>query len=241
MEPSSPLPPPLRTLEERLAHRFADPQILLEALTHPSTAQGKERKAAAPDNERLEFLGDAVLQLAVTERLYALFPEAPEGQLTPWRASLVSRARMADLATRLGLGDLLSMSRGEERNGGRTRQSILANAMEAVFGAVFRDAGWEAARKVILHLLDTEIAHLHAAPQEAAAINAKGELQELLQREGKEAPRYLCLKEEGASHDRFYEVLVTWKGLELARGTGKSKHEAEFAAAAEALKSLAKK
>ena len=235
------LPENLRALEERLGHRFTDPQILLESLTHPSTAPNKERKGTEPDNERLEFLGDPVLQLAVTERLFLLFPGIPEGRLTPWRASLVSRNRMAALATALGLGDLLRMSRGEERNGGRTRQSILANGMEAVFGAVFRDAGWETSRAVILRLLEPEFAQLQNAPREAEAINAKGELQELLQKESKEAPRYLCLKEEGASHDRLYEVLVTWKGLELARGTGKSKHEAEFAAAAEALKGLAKK
>ena len=147
-------------LQQRLGYTFRDAAHLREALTHPSIHNGGVRghESAQADNERLEFLGDAVLQLAITDRLYEVFPNEPEGRLTPWRAALVSRERMARLAADLGLGELLSMSRGEERNGGRTRTSNLANAMESVFGAIFRDGGWEAARDVILLLLNGEIA-----------------------------------------------------------------------------------
>ena len=222
--------------QARLGHVFRDPALLREALTHPSvhSAGGSQR---GKDNERLEFLGDAVLQLAVTARLYDAFPEAPEGRLTQWRATLVSRERMARLAGELGLGALLAMSHGEERNQGRTRGSNLANAMEAVLGALFRDGGWEAAQAAVDRLLGPEIGRLADEAAESGA-NAKGRLQELLQREGAEPPRYLCLREEGAAHDRVYEAAVAWRGAELGRGTGKSKQEAEFEAARAALAAL---
>jgi len=223
----------VRKLEERLGHVFRDPALLREALTHPSTRLGA--RTGQPDNERLEFLGDAVLQLAVTERLYDLLPEAPEGKLTQTRATLVSRNQMAKLAEEIGLGALLEMSFGEERNQGRTRSSNLANAMEAVIGAVFRDGGWEAARAAVARLLDPAVATNIAA---AADANAKGDLQELLQRTGGTPPRYLCLREEGPAHDRFYEVAVERDGKELGRGTGKNKQEAEFHAARAALAAL---
>ena len=223
----------VRKLEERLGHVFRDPALLREALTHPSTRLGA--RTGQPDNERLEFLGDAVLQLAVTERLYDLLPEAPEGKLTQTRATLVSRNQMAKLAEEIGLGALLEMSFGEERNQGRSRSSNLANAMEAVIGAVFRDGGWEAARAAVARLLDPAVATNIAA---AADANAKGDLQELLQRTGGTPPRYLCLREEGPAHDRFYEVAVERDGKELGRGTGKNKQEAEFHAARAALAAL---
>ena len=223
----------VRKLEERLGHVFRDPALLREALTHPSTRLGA--RTGQPDNERLEFLGDAVLQLAVTERLYDLLPEAPEGKLTQTRATLVSRNQMAKLAEEIGLGALLEMSFGEERNQGRTRSSNLAHAMEAVIGAVFRDGGWEAARAAVARLLDPAVATNIAA---AADANAKGDLQELLQRTGGTPPRYLCLREEGPAHDRFYEVAVERDGKELGRGTGKNKQEAEFHAARAALAAL---
>ncbi len=223
----------VRKLEERLGHVFRNPALLREALTHPSTRLGA--RSGLPDNERLEFLGDAVLQLAVTERLYDLLPEAPEGKLTQTRATLVSRNQMAKLAEEIGLGALLEMSFGEERNQGRSRSSNLANAMEAVIGAVFRDGGWEAARATVARLLDPAVAINIAA---AADANAKGDLQELLQRTGGTPPRYLCLREEGPAHDRFYEVAVERDGKELGRGTGKNKQEAEFHAARAALVAL---
>ena len=232
--PENPAPPEaIRKLEERLGHTFREPALLREALTHPSTRLGA--RSGLPDNERLEFLGDAVLQLAVTERLYDLLPEAPEGKLTQTRATLVSRNQMAKLAEEIGLGALLEMSFGEERNQGRTRSSNLANAMEAVIGAVFRDGGWEAARAAVARLLDPAVATNIAA---AADANAKGDLQELLQRTGGTPPRYLCLREEGPAHDRFYEVAVERDGKELGRGTGKNKQEAEFHAARAALAAL---
>jgi len=224
----------VRKLEERLGHVFRDPALLREALTHPSTRLGA--RTGQPDNERLEFLGDAVLQLAVTERLYDLLPEAPEGKLTQTRATLVSRNQMAKLAEEIGLGALLEMSFGEERNQGRSRSSNLANAMEAVIGAVFRDGGWEAARTAVARLLDPAVETGLAAADSGA--NAKGDLQELLQRTGGTPPRYLCLREEGLAHDRFYEVAVERDGKELGRGTGKNKQEAEFHAARAALAGL---
>lgn len=146
---------------------------------------------------------------------------------------------MAQVGAELGLGTLLSMSFGEERNAGRTRTSNLANAVEAVLGAVHRDGGWEAARGAALRLLEPFFAALEAeAASNVGPLNAKGALQEKLQQEGGEAPSYVCLAEEGPAHERRYEVAVYWGGKELARGAGRSKREAEAAAARAALAAL---
>ncbi len=146
----------LEEFQQRLGHTFADADLLRQALTHASF--GHEKRQRLPYNQRLEFLGDAVLQLAVTGELYRRFPELPEGRLTVLRARLVNRHHLQALAQELGLGEHLILGRGEENSQGRQRGSILADAMEAVIGAIFAEAGWEGARAIILRLLEPSLA-----------------------------------------------------------------------------------
>ena len=222
----------LDDLQKRLGHSFADEALLRQALTHASF--GHEKRQRLPDNQRLEFLGDAVLQLAVTSELYRRFPELPEGRLTILRARLVNKNHLHTLAQELGLGDHLILGKGEENSQGRQRGSILADAMEAVIGAVFAEAGWDAARAIILRLIEPSLAALESEG-DAAEANPKGSLQEKLQAEGDNPPVYRCLSESGPAHARVYEVVVEWQGRELGRGHGASKKEAETQAALAAL------
>jgi ribonuclease-3 len=225
----------LQELQARLGHSFADPELLRQALTHAS--YGHEKRKKIPDNQRLEFLGDAVLQLAVTAELYRRFPELPEGRLTVLRARLVNRHHLQELAQQLGLGDHLILGRGEENSQGRQRGSILADATEAVLGAVFAEVGWEGARAIILRLLEPSLAEIQIAGDSPDA-NPKGALQEKLQADGDHPPQYRCIAETGPAHARVYEVVVEWQGRELGRGQGASKKEAETRAAQVALESL---
>ena len=225
----------LDEFQQRLGHGFADENLLRQALTHASF--GHEKRQRLPDNQRLEFLGDAVLQLAVTAELYRRFPELPEGRLTVLRARLVNRHHLQALAQELGLGDHLILGRGEENSQGRRRGSILADGMEAVIGAVYSEAGWDAARAIILRLLEPSLAAI-SNEGDAAEANPKGSLQEKLQAEGEHPPVYRCLSETGPAHARVYEVVVEWQGRELGRGQGASKKEAETRAAQAALDAL---
>ena len=225
----------LEELQARLGHSFADGELLLQALTHASF--GHEKRQRIPDNQRLEFLGDAVLQLAVTSELYRRFPDLPEGRLTILRARLVNKRHLHTLAQEIGLGDHLILGRGEENSQGRQRGSILADAMEAVIGAVFAEAGWDGARAIILRLIEPSLTALDAAA-DATEANPKGSLQEKLQAEGEHPPVYRCLSETGPAHARVYEVVVEWQGRELGRGHGASKKEAETHAAQAALDAL---
>jgi ribonuclease-3 len=225
----------LDDFQRRLGHDFADAGLLRHALTHAS--YGHEKRQRVPDNQRLEFLGDAVLQLAVTEDLYRRFPELPEGRLTVWRAQLVNRNHLQGLAINLDLGRHLILGRGEENSQGRERPSILADAMEAVIGAIYADAGWPVAREIILRLMEPSLAAL-AEENAAGLVNPKGSLQEKLQADGDHPPVYKCIAETGPAHARVYEVVVEWQGRELGRGQGASKKEAETRAAEAALSSL---
>jgi ribonuclease-3 len=227
--------PGLEDLQKRLGHTFADPDLLRLALTHASF--GHEKRQRVPDNQRLEFLGDAVLQLTVTAELYRRFPELPEGRLTVLRARLVNRQHLQSLAQTLGLGDHLILGRGEANSQGRARPSILADAMEALLGALFAEAGWDVSRGIILRLLEPSLAAIADEGDETAA-NPKGSLQEKLQAEGEAPPVYRCLSETGPAHARVYEVVVEWQGRELGRGEGASKKEAETRAAEAALAGL---
>jgi ribonuclease-3 len=222
----------LDELQQRLGHSFADENVLRQALTHASF--GHEKRQRTPDNQRLEFLGDAVLQLAVTAELYRRFPEMPEGRLTVLRARLVNRHHLQAVAQELGLGDHLILGRGEENSQGRQRGSILADAMEAVIGAIFCEGGWDVARPIILRLLEPALAII-TDEDDASETNPKGSLQEKLQAEGSEPPVYKCVSESGPAHARVYEVVVEWQGRELGRGQGASKKEAETRAAEAAL------
>lgn len=222
----------MEILESVLGHRFHDRSLLAQALTHASL--GYESQRTLPDNQRLEFLGDAVIQLLLSELLYDRFPAADEGLLTKVRAQLVSTKALARIARMVKLGDFLLMGKGEEQNGGRDRDSSLADAMEAVAGAVFLDAGMEAARGVARRLFLPEIVRLGDKPVDQ---NPKGQLQEILQAVSPQSPSYQILEQSGPDHEKCFVAAVSWQGQELGRGRGKSKKEAEVEAARAALES----
>lgn len=225
----------LAELQSRLGYPFRDGNLLHLALTHPSVAHesGKELQ----HNQRLEFLGDAVLQLVLTQKLYEQFPSDDEGPLTKARAKLVNRSTLAERARSLNLGAHLILSRGEEMHGGRERDSALADAFEALLGAVFLDGGFDAAREFILREFSAAFGELNALP---LIENPKGELQELLQTRSPHSPEYRTISVTGPDHDRVFECVVQHEGRELARGQGKSKKAAESDAALAALKKLRK-
>lgn len=223
-------------LQDQLGYRFQDSSLLRLALTHPSVAH--EQGVPIQTNQRLEFLGDAVLQLVLTRELYEKFPAFGEGPLTKARAKLVNRRSLAEHARRLGLGRHLILSRGEDTHGGRDRPSALADTYEALLGAIFLDGGFEAARAFILRKFYDAFGELPAIP---ILENPKGELQELLQSFSSEAPRYHVVSTSGPDHDRVFECTVHHAGVELARGRGKSKKSAESEAAHAALATLRKK
>lgn len=211
-------------------------ELLRLALTHPSVAH--EQGAPVQHNQRLEFLGDAVLQLVLTHELYEKFPAFGEGPLTKARAKMVNRRTLAEHGRVLNIGECLILSRGEEMHGGRERSSAIADAFEALLGAIFLDGGYEAARKFILEEFQFTFGELAVIP---ILENPKGELQELLQTNSSEAPRYHVVSASGPDHDRMFECTVHHGGAELARGHGKSKKAAESEAALAALKMMKKK
>ncbi len=222
-------------LEAALGYKFRQPELLRLALTHPSMSH---ESGGAESNQRLEFLGDAVLQLCLTRELYDRFPDSDEGSLTKGRARLVNQNSLAERAMFLNLGEHLIMSRGEEANGGRLRPSILADAFEAVIGAVYLDSGQDCACATLIKQFRSQLENLDHLPK---VENPKGALQEFLQAESVEAPRYEVVSATGPDHDREFECAVWHGGRELARGTGKSKKAAEVAAAAIALDLLREK
>lgn len=223
----------LAALQARLGHKFRDEGLLRLALTHPSVAH--EKGVAMQHNQRLEFLGDAVLQLALTRELYERFPAFDEGPLTKARAKLVNRRTLAVHGRDVTLGEHLILSRGEESHGGRERSSALADAFESIIGAIFLDGGYEAARGFILREFNPTLSEMGAPP---SLENPKGELQELLQAKSPDAPKYLVASATGPDHDRVFECTVHHGGVELARGSGKSKKAAESEAALNALNRL---
>lgn len=220
----------MNPLEERIGYKFRNSLLLAEALTHSSISL--ERKNYPFDNQRLEFLGDAVLQLVVTEHLYNLFPDFSEGTLTKLRTRIVSRTGLKTHALAMNLGAHLMMGRGEDASGGRTRASTLADAFEALIGAMYLDGGYEVTRDFILRETDEAFAAIERKPEE---INPKGRLQELLQSLTPSAPLYEVISQTGPEHQKFFECRVVWEGLELARGAGRSKKQAEVEAATNAL------
>ena len=222
-----------KDLQRPLGYSFRDPGLLRLALTHPSVAH--EQGAPVQTNQRLEFLGDAVLQLVLTRELYEKFPAVGEGPLTKARAKMVNRRTLAEHGRRLGLGKHLLLSRGEEKHGGRERPSALADTFEALLGAIFLDGGFEAARDFILNQFQDAFGGLTVIP---ILENPKGELQELLQAVSSQAPHYTVVAATGPDHDRVFECTVHHGGVELARGQGKSKKAAESEAALAALARL---
>jgi ribonuclease-3 len=221
----------MQHLESRINYKFRNSLLLAEALTHPSLAY----ESANPhfDNQRLEFLGDAVLQLIVTEELYRMFPDFSEGRLTKLRSRVVSQRALARFAMAIHIGEYVMLGKGEESSGGRRRPSTLADALEALVGAVYLDSGFAAARDLVLHLFQTEIGGMAADPEEQ---NPKGELQECLQALHPQAPAYRILSASGPDHRRVFLAEVAWRGQMLATGKGRSKKDAEARAAAEAMR-----
>jgi len=222
----------LDELQKRLGYRFQNEAWLTLALTHPSVAQ---ETGNAQHNQRLEFLGDSVLGLVVARELYHRFPDFGEGSLTKARAHLVNGSSPAEHGRRIDLGSRLILSRGEESSGGRQRATALADAFEALLGAMFLDGGLEVVREFILREFADALAGLNLTP---GIENPKGELQELLQAESTDSPQYELLSASGPDHDRVFECVVSHGGRELGRGKGKSKKAAESEAALAALEKL---
>jgi ribonuclease-3 len=217
-------------LERRLGHRFVSSALLEQALTH--------RSHGPRHNERLEFLGDGVLGCAVAEELYARFPQLPEGKLTRLRASLVREESLAQVAEEFGLAAHLRLGEGELSSGAPPNPSIVADALEAVFGAIFLDGGYDAARKSVLLVLGP---HIERLDPEQPAKDAKTQLQEILQSRHQHLPEYRVVSVRGAAHRQSFEVecIVAEAGLS-ASGTGTSRQRAEQQAAAAMLEKLQK-
>jgi ribonuclease-3 len=212
-----PLSEPLSRLSRALAHEFGNVELLEAALTHRSAGSG--------NNERLEFVGDAVLGLVIAEALHQRRPQAPEGELTRLRAALVKKSTLAEIAATLRLGDYLRLGAGERKSGGFRRASILADALEALFGAVYLDAGYDAARACILGLLGPRLDDLPAAGD---VKDSKSRLQELLQARGLARPTYAIECIEGEPHQQLFTVRAEVKQMGLTElGEGSSRQDAE--------------
>lgn len=213
-------------LVQALGYTFRNPKLLTLALTHPSMGTA--------DNQRLEFLGDAVLQFVMSDLLYRSHPDAQEGELTHQRALLVCEAALSQVARSLHVGEALLMDRGEELTGGRDKPSVLCDAMEAILAAVYLDGGLKEVRRILqAHWPKPEEVH---RPMQ----DSKGRLQELLQQNGGAAPTYELVSRSGPAHDPHFVCRVLHDGVELAQGSGKSKKAAEQAAAVTALEQLRK-
>lgn len=221
-------------LQKITGHEFKNRDLLTEALTHPSLAHERGIKNNH-HNQRLEFLGDAVLQLVLTDRIYKLYPELPEGEMTQLRAHLANRHALCRRARAMELGEHLLLGKGEEASGGRERLSNLADAFEALLGAIYLDSGIRAAKKFILSQFAEEFRHLK---QSTTTQNPKGRLQEILQARSPVNPVYRVVRETGPDHSKYFEAIVEWQGGEIGRGQGSSKKQAEIAAAEAALVGL---
>lgn len=218
--------------ERKIAYVFADKTHIETAFTHRSYLN-ENRGSGREHNERLEFLGDAVLELVVTEFLFAKYPEKAEGELTAYRAALVNTISISDAATKLGMNDFLLLSRGEAKDTGRARQIILANAFEALIGALYLDGGYDVAKRFIADNLfhkteDVVAKRLWQDP--------KSRFQEIAQEKVGITPRYEVVSQSGPDHDKTFVTGVYLEKEQVAKGEGRSKQEAEQAAAENALK-----
>lgn len=221
-------------LEERIGYNFKDRDLLKESLTHRSYLN-ENPSWHLPHNERLEFLGDAVLELATTEELYNRYPKAPEGDLTSYRAALVNYVMMATIAKEINLENFILLSRGEARDSGRARDVILANAMEALIGAIYLDSDYTEAKKIVkTFVLD----HLAEVIKKGLYRDAKSLLQEKAQADFKVTPNYKVVSEKGPDHAKIFEVGVFLNDKMVAIGSGQSKQDAEVEAAKKALENL---
>ncbi|MEX0931406.1 MAG: ribonuclease III [Candidatus Paceibacterota bacterium] len=221
----------IKNFEESLGYAFNDPKLLEQAFTHRSYLN-ENRNLSVPHNERLEFLGDAVLELVITDFLYREFPEENEGVLTAYRSALVNATLLAEVSEKLGMNNFLLLSKGEARDIGRARQYILANTYESVTGAIYLDQGYEKAKKFI-H--DSVVPELPRILKERLWQDAKSFFQEKAQEIHGQTPTYVLVGESGPDHDKCFTVGVRIGSEQIATGQGKSKQEAEQTAAREGL------
>lgn len=231
------MPMKLQRLQDRLGYQFGDRRILLQALTHTSYGHEflQEHPIALRDNERLEFLGDAVLDVVISDLLLEHFPESNEGQLSKMRAAIVCERTLAEITRQVQLGPCLRLGRGEEQTGGREKPSILSSAFEALIAAIYLDGGFHAVYPVVRHLF----APFFSEDQNLVSFHDhKTQLQELVQAKWKVTPSYHHRGAKGPDHAKVFEVEVKMKGEILARATGSSKKEAEQNAARAAIENF---
>ena len=216
-------------LQERLEYTFADPALLLRSLTHVSY----ERRGNQGHNEVLEFLGDAVLDLVISDLLIRAFPDKDEGELSRMRAALVNAAALAEKATQLSLGEMLRLGKGEERSGGRHKTSILAGSFEALLGALYQDGGYEPVRRLVQRHFAEDI-----QSKQLGLRDYKTRLQEISQMMFQSPPTYRLVSESGPDHDKCFVTEIAVGGRVLGTGEGKSKKRSEQEAAREAMERL---
>jgi ribonuclease-3 len=224
----------MERLEARVGHEFKRRELLEQALTHASLAYERGEETTAGGNERLEFLGDAVLGLASAAALFEAFPGHDEGRLTKLRALLVNRRHLAQVGEQLELGAELRLGRGEETSGGRKKSTMVANALEALIGAIYLDGGMEAAAKFVRE----KVVAPYAAEFDQRRADAKSELQERLQAVGTETAKYECVEQSGPPHARSFTVEVRVHGEAIGRGVGATKKLAAQQAAQAALERM---
>lgn len=217
-----------------LQKQYKNNNLFEQALTHRSWVN--ENIGIRGTNERLEFLGDAILEFVVSKEIYNMYPDKEEGYLTSLRANLVNTKNLANLAIKIGVGEKIFLSKGEEDGGGRNNPSLLADTVEAIIGSLFLDQGLEAAEKFIIEniLIDAE------TKASSSLKDPKSLLQEIVQAKGLQAPKYQVLSDVGPDHNKIFRIEVVIDGKQQAQGTGKSKSEAEQNAATSALKSMVK-
>lgn len=221
----------MESLETKLNYKFNNIELLKNALVHSSYAN--EVRGNTHSNERLEFLGDSVLSIIVADHIYHKYPNMPEGELTRLRASLVCEKSLCALSRELSIGEYLLLGRGEDKNGGRERDSILADAFEAVLAAIYLDGGMDAAKT---HIMNTVLRDLKHHGNDDTFKDYKTTLQEIIQRNPEESVTYILVDEFGPDHDKHFTVAVKLNSNVIGQGSGKSKKQAEQMAARQALK-----
>ena len=224
----------MKPLEENLRYEFKNKKLLINALTHSSYAN--EARDGVSSNERLEFLGDSVLSIVVSEYIYKEFNNLPEGELTKLRASLVCEKSLCQFSRELELGKYLRLGKGEDKGGGREWDSILADAFEAVLAAMYLDGGFNVAKNHVMRFIKNELKHT----DDEVFKDYKTALQEIIQKNPEESVTYILTKETGPDHDKVFEVEVRLNSNTIGKGIGKNKKQAEQSAAKEALRLMGK-
>lgn len=224
----------LLEFEKIISYEFKNKNLLTQALCHSSYAN-ENRKTNIKNNERLEFLGDAILELVISDYIFNSYPEMPEGELTKFRASIVCETTLAKEAISLKIGDYIMLGKGEKSTGGSTRESILADAFEALIGAIYLDNGIDCVKQYILKIMKPVIFKLQ---ESFKTMDYKTYLQEIIQKKDKETVKYEIIKEQGPDHSKEFIAVATHNGKNLGKGLGKTKKEAEQNAALDALNKL---